>query len=183
VTTRAWIDESGETRLRGTLDPDPLLEKTTNLTTAQLLAFPIAVELLPAPGGRFYYDVQHIVWHYRYGTTPYSGTFSDLVLGFYPAGVPFPSYNASAPTVTTFQPWSANNLGFEVFAQTQDVYEMAAVSRVGEAIGWLASNIEDKPLVAGLQNLSTYPDPLVPWTDGNGSLTIRIFYSLINGAA
>lgn len=160
-----------------------VLIHSTTLSTAQLLAANTAtVECLPAPGGRYYYDVQHVVWHLRYGTTPFTGVFTDLALGFYAAGGLFPLYNP-ASAATLISPPTLNHIGFDPLAQTEDVYVYSPKPQINQdGIGWLASAIENMPLSIGLANFSSDPNPAAAWTGGDGSLTVRVLYSLINGA-
>lgn len=121
-------------------------------------------QILAAPGGRKYFFVTRVILHYRFVTTPYSGTFRP-VLGF---GSPI-DYNNGI-----YMPFAVNNgatfIPNKMLQQTQDSYfwEFSPV------YAWLESEIENTPVTIGNANTDV--------TLGDGTMTARIFYSLIDGA-
>jgi hypothetical protein len=155
-----------------------VLMHSTSVSSAQLLALDgTPVELLPAPGGRFYYFLSAYLLHYRFVTTPYTGSNNDGPgFGVYDLGLGFGSAPLSNATLiqqvfgtsaTAFQP-------VDLFAQTADAY---IASPIQPGYGdWIASSIENAPVTLQFLNGAAL-------ADGDGALTARLWYSLIDGAA
>lgn len=153
-----------------------VLMDSTSLSSAQLLDLHnTAVELLPAPGGRWYYVIHGFVLHYRFVTTPYAGNVQyGLFVGFGSTLAEITDLDIGA----AFNP--LNNSGGVFFDQTEDYYLSVPTTTKGDAsqysVGRAASLLEDKALSIGIDPV---PDSL---TDGDGTLSVRTFYSLIDGA-
>lgn len=163
-------------------DPaSPLLVKSTTLSAANLatLGDDGGKELLPVPGGRLYYTVHFIICHYRFVSAPYSTDFSDNFRFLF--GSDATHGTICYPPLVTAQiggPLSPANL----LKQTEDAYvwfpvpfgnvDPGGAGDLSLYVTWLASKIENQAV-----NL-TGPNCL----DGDGSLTVRLFYSLIDGA-
>lgn len=144
---------------------------STLLSSADLLALDTApVQLLPAPSGRNYYVVQSFVLHYRPGATPYTGGDpGSLLVGL---GVSTADLDGDAIGYCS----GADGPDFaaaELFTQETDAYLIGPFAALTYT-NWLASNIEAKPVSIYSQG-STFED-------GDGSLTVRLFYGTINGA-
>jgi hypothetical protein len=119
------------------------------------------IEILPAPGGRKYYVPIYAVFHYRPGSTPYVGTIYPYI-GWADAGV-IPAVNgfaAAPPTIT--------------LDRSTDGYVFVVASLVTGFID--LTIVENTPLV--FWNGYTF----APLTEGDGTLSIRVLYSIIDGA-
>jgi hypothetical protein len=148
----------------------PVLLRSTTLNTAAILALDTTtVELVPAPAGRRYIWPLALLGHYRFGTTPFTVT---------PDGAYF-----WAGWVTDTQ----RTLGLPAGSfvdQSQDEYRgFNAASLSISSIPFPSGEIEGTPFILfGTGDAdATFPSPA--WlTDGDGTLTIRTWYSVIDGA-
>lgn len=196
-----FVDASGTTRFEGSIEypgatPGDVLEvgsggtispqtpgggsaismASVNVSAADILALhTTAKELLPAPGGRLYYVVHGLVAHYRFVTTPYDPVDSrHLQVGY---GTVIATIS-NATAVIVFSGSTPDFTGQNFLQQTADAYEVYAGAEVFIASGgytnWLAPAIENQPL-------SLVTDGAA-FTGGDSTLTIRLFYSTINGA-
>ncbi len=149
------------------------------LSAADLLALDTtAFELLPAPSGRNYYFPTAFVFHYRFGTTPYTGDLNMAIgYGSTVSDITYPAAGILYGGLSSFPNPHGENVDESLLANTSDAY--AYVTLGGGATpdynGWLATEIEGLAFIAA--NF-----PTVPLADGDGTLTIRTFYSLIDGA-
>lgn len=175
VIRKKQVGEAWETVLdTGNGGSSPILLKSTPVTSAELLDLKAnPVELLPALTGRFYYDLQHLVLHYRFGTTPYVGKMDNFVIGY---GVDRADLEADGKV---FNLQIGDAPGFvvnDLLEQTADAYVTRGflTDANKDYVGWTSSAIEGKPVL--IANVDT--DVI----DGDGSLTVRLFYSLIDGA-
>jgi hypothetical protein len=169
-------DGGGDTNIEIPYSENVLMRSTT-LSSARLLALDSnPVSLLPAPGGRFYYFVSAFLLHYRFGTMPYTCSNdygpgfgqSDLAIGF--GAAPF----SNATLID--QPLASSGASFpatDLFVQTEDAY-IAAPIPAGYS-DWLASDIENAEVTLQFSNGAAL-------ASGDGALTVRLWYSLINGA-
>ncbi len=151
-----------------------------NLSSADLLDLNnTPVELLPAPGGRLYYVVMMMVFHYRFVTTPYAEGGSPIGNAF---TVIFGSTIPAGPTdpqcymLPLSQGGSPNTK--DLFKMTEDAYvfTMPEVATLA-TYEWLATTVEDQPISVVLS--TAFGSSL---TGGDSTLTIRTFYSVIDGA-
>lgn len=154
---------------------DVVLVNSKSITSAQLLDLHnTSVELLPAPGGRLYYVLQNMVLHYRFVTTPYTGNVQNaLTIGFGPDLTAV----VANPLVL---PLSLSSGTGNLFTHTEDYYVSSPVTVDQQsALNYItpASAIEDKAIGIGID-----PSFVVALEDGDGTLTVRTFYSLIDGA-
>src|SRR5215211_2012254 len=116
---------------------------SVTLTAADLLDLDnTPVELLPAPGGRFYYVIDRYLLHYRFGTTPYNETLGGSALQLV--------YGAGAPNSGTeiFPLSGSTSTGFdfnapELFTLTEDGYLTQSLDFGQGYATWFASNMED----------------------------------------
>lgn len=164
------------------LDSPVIQMVSTNISAAQLIDLDnTPVELLPAPGGRNYYLLHSIVFHYRFVTTPYNEGGAEIGNSFVifygstnPATVGS-AENLMRPLALGGSPLNTRDL----FKQTEDSYIFVIPENAVVLLyEWTASTIEDKPLSVGF--VPTFSASL---TGGDSTLTIRTFYSLINGAS
>ena len=143
-----------------TLQPDDILALDTT-----------PFELVPNPGGRRYIVPMYFISHYRYNMNPYTGT--ALLSAGWGSTVEEIVNGAGVVSGSSFNPplVRAN----EFLAQTFDVY----VLRLSDiAYGWPAINIEGLALSLAQGTVTGAS----PFADGDGTLTMRTFYSVIDGA-
>lgn len=158
----------------------PMLMSSKNISSVQLLDLHnTPVELLAAPGGRLYYDVHDIVMHYRFATTPYAhtgSTFFRFAIGYGSAAA---DIGGAGLLLTPLAP-SGGAPGIDprtFFENIEDAYILAPANTTALGLyGWLASAVEDAALSVCISNADG------ALTLGDGTLTIRTFYTLIDGA-
>jgi hypothetical protein len=174
-TDGAWRTVEREEAANGGGTSVILLE-STNLSSAQLLDLHnTSVELLPAPGGRNYYVVHGLVLHYRFVSAPYAENLRlALVVGF---GA---TLGAISTTGYVFLPLAISNGVGDLFKKTEDFYVSVPVTSTGAALaaGYIlsATDLEDQPLGIGID-----PTAVVSLTGGDSTLTVRTYYSIIDG--
>jgi len=141
------------------------------LTAAQVLDLDnTPVELISAPAGRRYIWPVAMLGHYRFGTVPYTTTVDGAYL--------WVGWDTAQQFTITMQ----TDLMLD---QSEDIYngfDMRPLSVISNN-RLPASMIEGTPLLIwGTGDAATtFPSP--EWlTNGDGSLTIRIWYSIIDGA-
>lgn len=159
------------------------------VSSADLLALHTTPKvLLPAPGGRLYHIVDAVIVHYRFGTTPYAGVFSpvfafgDTIADYTSGGGSF-----NGPGLA-FQPQPYNGLdgqSYDLLTFTEDAYFYVVgtsplQANVGPWTSWKASQIEDKAF--SMANLDIDDASAEQLTLGDGTLTVRVFYTTIDGA-
>jgi hypothetical protein len=138
------------------------------------------VELLPAPGGRIYYVIHQVWFHYRYGTVPYTGTFSPAV-GY---GTTVADIYSGAQIVNGAimyaSGWGAGVDPDHFVTLTQDAYmqcvPITLTNVTGSISAWTAALIEDLPLIVVNDPTAT------PIAGGDGTVSARVFWSQIDGA-
>lgn len=146
-----------------------VLVETTNIASSLLLNLHTQpVELLPAPGGRLYYVVHSVVLHYRFVTTPYNETIAGgFSIGYgSTVGAVFGAGALISPTSQTGPD--------ALFTKSEDAYTLPLGPSVSTNYWWTADDIEGKALSVAIGAGSL--------TGGDSTLTIRTFYSLIDGA-
>jgi hypothetical protein len=119
------------------------------------------VEIVPALGGRNYVVPVQMVFHYRAGLVPFD------------AEVRLDSGWGTTPAENALKEWDElEDSGANMFLESTDQYVFATHN--GAAFyAWSADEIEDKAF--------TVSAVAVP-TVGDGSLTVRIIYLVIDGA-
>jgi hypothetical protein len=117
------------------------------------------IEILPAPGGRKYYVPIYAVLHYRPGATPYVGNMYPYV-GWADAGLS-PGVNGLASLTLTLDR-ATDGYFFLLGSLPQAFIDLTIV--------------ENTPLV--FWNGYSF----APLTEGNGTLSVRVLYSIIDGA-
>ncbi len=132
-----------------------------------------AVELLVAPGGRNYYVVLALVLHYRFVTTPYSENVqNDLMIGF---GSDLATIGGAG---LAFIPLATVPTQGNLFKKTEDWYATSPSTTTGASVGTYnqsAAVLENAALKIGI--------PFgAPLTGGDGTLSVRILRSIIDGA-
>lgn len=158
-----------------------VLTATKNLSSADLLDLDATpIQLLAAPSGREYYVVLAVVFHYRFVTTPYVGDFAPRV-GY---GTTLAEIDDESGAGTIFSLAGATyGLDASLGAGTDNLLQAAQdaylITGFGYGAGiwdaWLADEIEGLPLLLG-----NFPN--TPLADGDGTLTVRVIYSVIDGA-
>ena len=147
-------------------------QSTTNLTSAQLKALTTtSVTLLAAPSGRNYYVLHNTVMHYRFVTTPYLENMQNLMI------IGYGSTAAAVLSNGITLPLGLSVGTGDLFKQTADAYVGSpATTGTGNALNYIqaAANIEAKALSIAIDT--------TPLTAGDGTLTVRLFYSIIDGA-
>ena len=147
---------------------------TTDVSSAQLKNLQNAsVQLLAAPGGRFYYAPIGFILHYRFVTAAYlENVQNDLCIG----------YGSTVAEVTGAgnlnNPLAISAAVGALFTKTSDTYVLPTISfdpGFAFVYFWPSTAIENKALSLALL-------PPASLTTGDSTLTIRTFYSLINGA-
>ncbi len=145
-----------------------VMQATTEISSAELLALdPTGVELLPALGGRNYYLIFFLAFHYRFATTPYN---ESIQFNFRIA------YGAAGTSGDLFSPFGAGGVG-DILQGTEDFYVPAPFANGLDSYinyGFAASVIENAPVVAGLSSGSI--------TGGDGSLAVDVYYGTKDGA-
>jgi hypothetical protein len=149
----------------------PVLLRSTTLNTAAVLALDTTtVELVPAPVGRRYIWPLALLGHYRFGSTPFTVTVDG---SYFWAGWDTNSLHSLALSATSFAD------------QSEDVYRgfNTGLTMGNGAFAFPASQIEGTPLILFGSGDADQVFPSPEWlTDGDGSLTIRTWYSVIDGA-
>lgn len=144
-----------------------VLLKSTNVASADLLTLEtIPVELIAAPGGRNYIQPLHAVCHLRAGATPYAvGMGGYFVIG-----------------------WGTSTSGPNTLYQRQSIYSPVFTSAV-DAYMTMADDADGNAANGSFGDLTKIEDvPLTLWsqgaalTSGNGTLVVRVWYSVIDGA-
>lgn len=170
-TNNVLVLTVGGDALSGGGGSQAVLMSSTTLTSAEIIDLVTPVELLPAPGGRFYYAVMYMIFHYRFGTVPYTGSFNDDLRVAY--GTDYVDQSIAYPPLAGAATWGALSA---LLQQTEDAYLWAGKPDLAnDYVGWRASDIENKPV-------SFYRLGGVGFAAGDGTLTIRTFYALIDGA-
>lgn len=143
-----------------------------DVSSAEILALDtVAKELLPALSGRQYYILHHVITHYRFVTTPYNETSDIMVITFGSEVVSTPDYTQPSGAVYI---WPAyDGVSKQLLQQTADAYTDKIIDKDIDNLIWLASVVEGQPL-----SLSSN----APFTGGDGTLTFRLFYSVLDGA-
>jgi hypothetical protein len=142
---------------------------SVNLQPSDILALETTpFEVVPAPGGRKYIVPILGIVHYRFDTTPYTGDGNNFVTGFgtsiaelVPNGV----WSSGLGGAFSFDP-------ADLLAQTVDAYGTFTYTTVD---AWLVSELEDVPFVVAMNDG-------VGFAGGDGTLTVRLRYSVIDGA-
>ncbi len=146
--------------------------ESTPISSAQLLALHVTpVEILPALTGRNYYVIHDTVMHYRFVTTPYNESIGqDVVIGY-------GSLLADIVGAGALMAPAAPNDVRDFFTRTTDTYVLPPTLTSSALIRyvWDASVVEAKPLSLAIG----YGGSL---TGGDSTLTVRTFYSVIDGA-
>jgi len=136
----------------------PLQTATVTLTSAQLQNLKAGpVTLIAAPGAGSYINVVAVVFQYKAGTAPYvvaSGGHFSMLIG---AGA-----NGNGPVETS----DLSATGF--IDKTQNHIRVPRISSVGDSQG----NLEN-------QALQVTNDGGAEWTDGNGTVTITVSYTVV----
>lgn len=159
----------------------PVLLTSKTLLAADLLALHTTpVELLPDPGGRFYYVVHRVIYHYRPGATPYAGGdptylivgYGSTVVDVLAAAIIYPVYDADSSDGIL---GAGSDGGASFLTQPTDTYVSATPSAgTNDWASWPAADIEAKAL--SIVNGDT------AFTGGDGTLSVRTYYGLIDGA-
>jgi hypothetical protein len=161
--------------------------ETVNLTSVHLSSVELenlqttAVELLPAQGGRLYYVLHQVFLHYRFGTVPYTGTFSPAIgYGTVVTDI-FDGAQIKNGGVEYASGWGTNVDPDHFLSLSEDAYMQAPVLAnsgppTGSVMAWVASAIENKPLIIANDPTAT------PVAGGDGTVSVRVFWSLIDGA-
>lgn len=152
-----------------------VLTTTANLTSAQLKALDTtSVQLVAAPGGRKYHVLQNLVLHYRFVTTPYNENEQNALT------VGFGSTVTDVITAGIILPLAVSLAVGNLFKQTADTYVSSpATTGSTNAVNYIqaATLVENKAL-----SIAIDPSFVTPLTGGDGTLTVRVFYSTIDGA-
>jgi hypothetical protein len=146
---------------------------TVTLSAADLLALDTTpVELISAPTGRQYIWPIAALIHYRYGAVPYTLPVGGSV---FRVGWDTDAIYSAARTLSSS--------ALPVFDQTSDMYIGFNLEHVSQgAISFASGLIEGAPLILyGTADDNTFP--ATDWmADGDGEATIRLWYSVIEGA-
>ncbi len=153
-----------------------ILISSTSISSAELLALHTTpVELLPAPGGRLYYAVHNVLLHFRVVTTPYAESMRDgLNIGYGSTNAEINVFSGAGALVA---PLNSGTAAGDIFKSTVDTYVLPPSAADGSNLFmyvWAFDAIEDQALSIGINSGSL--------TGGDGTLTVRTFYSLIDGA-
>ncbi len=161
------FDHNGELRLDGSLVGGPILFSSVTITSAQLKAIDPADSatwpvVLPALPGRNYYLPFQVVWHYRAGSLAY-----DL-----PA-IPSLNFGPSKANI-----WATSFVRTMPFDGAVDWYigtgEDTAIAGT-YSLNFAATDIEGANAAVAFKI-----DTAI--ATGNGTLALRLFYAIINGA-
>lgn len=167
-----YVDTNGDQQSLTSGGASPVLLTSKTLSAADILALSdTPIEILPAPGGRMYYVPFSAIFHYRFGTTPYTGA-SFLITGY---GSTIGGLNGNLGALYDGIS-SADVVDGQLLTQTQDTYVFATFNGfVNQSYtAWFASSIENQPFSIANTEAAV--------TDGDGTLTFRLFYALIDGA-
>ncbi len=149
---------------------------SVNLSAVDLLALAVtSKQLLPALTGRNYYVVHGLVLHYRFVTTPYNENeqfavtvgFGTTVAAVVGAGFAFLPLAFSAGTG-------------DLFKKTVDTYVSVPVTTTGSASG--AYIFPATVLEGAALSIAIDPSFVTPLTGGDSTLTVRTFFSIVDGA-
>jgi hypothetical protein len=144
----------------------PVVLTSKTLTAAEILDLNnTPITLIPAPTGRRYIWPLHMVFHGRPGATPFSGGDSPvLTVGW-----------------TTDYSVAVDSSNLAIVQGASDLYQGMTLSTLATN-RWEAGVVEATPLLLyGVGIDAVFPS--TDWlTAGNGSLTVRTWYSIIDGA-
>ncbi len=148
---------------------------TVNVSSAELLALDVtAKELLPALTGRNYYVLHNTVLHYRFVANAYAENVQNsLTIGFGSTVAAAVAAPITLPLVTSIATGA-------LFKATVDTYVSSpATTGSQNAIGYIlaATAIEQKAM-----SLAIDPSFVTPLTGGDSTLTVRLWYTIVNGA-
>jgi hypothetical protein len=147
---------------------ETILFRTTQLNTAQIMALDVTpVDILPTLTGRNSYIPFRILLHYRAGATPFN------------VGVRFAVGWGNTPAAINDDASWGNSGSTGLINLAVDAYQaMGGGTTSGDPLyaGYLASTIEAAPLRI------VYTTGFGPPTAGNGSISVRVWYAVVDGA-